>query len=77
MPRSSVSRMTTGRSGDGVRDRPRGSDADAAALIDHCKQSIASFKTPKKIHLVTDLPVDPQGKLLKRELRRLHGQVSA
>ncbi|ORM25978.1 AMP-binding protein [Williamsia sp. 1135] len=54
-----------------------GSEADAAALIDHCKQSIASFKTPKKIHLVTDLPVDPQGKLLKRELRRLHGQVSA
>lgn len=50
---------------------------DAPALIDHCKQSIAGFKTPKKIHLVSDLPVDPQGKLLKRELRRLHGEVNA
>ena len=38
-------------------------------LIRFCKESMASYKTPKKIFFVEDFPRTPQGKLLKRELR--------
>ena len=53
------------------------STLNAESLMAHCKQSIASYKTPKKIHALTELPVDPQGKVLKRELRRLYAEVSS
>jgi acyl-CoA synthetase (AMP-forming)/AMP-acid ligase II len=43
-------------------------------LREHCKSSMAGFKVPKAVHVVAELPVDPQGKLLKRELRRVHGR---
>jgi acyl-CoA synthetase (AMP-forming)/AMP-acid ligase II len=52
-----------------------GAESDSDSLIAHCKQSIAGYKTPKKIHAVTELPVDPQGKILKRELRRIYSGV--
>jgi acyl-coenzyme A synthetase/AMP-(fatty) acid ligase len=35
---------------------------------------MAGDKVPKAVHLVEHLPLDPQGKLLERELRRLHGR---
>jgi acyl-CoA synthetase (AMP-forming)/AMP-acid ligase II len=47
---------------------PRG-DADRDALLAHCKEHLASYKVPKAVHLVDELPVDPQGKVLKRKLR--------
>lgn len=43
-------------------------------LRDHCKASMAGYKVPKAVHIVDELPTDPQGKLLKRELRRVHGR---
>ncbi|QTI69629.1 class I adenylate-forming enzyme family protein [Gordonia polyisoprenivorans] len=46
----------------------------AEELRQHCRADLAGFKVPKVIHLVTDLPTDPQGKLLKRELRRQYGK---
>jgi acyl-CoA synthetase (AMP-forming)/AMP-acid ligase II len=48
-------------------------EATAADLAQHCRRSIAGYKVPKAVHIVTDLPTDPQGKLLRRELRRQHG----
>jgi acyl-CoA synthetase (AMP-forming)/AMP-acid ligase II len=42
-------------------------------LREHCRAEMAAYKVPKAVHLVEELPVDPQGKLLKRELRRMHG----
>jgi acyl-CoA synthetase (AMP-forming)/AMP-acid ligase II len=42
---------------------------DPDALIAHCKQELAGYKVPKAVHLVEELPVDPQGKILKRVLR--------
>jgi acyl-CoA synthetase (AMP-forming)/AMP-acid ligase II len=51
-----------------------GAGVGADALIEHCKASMAGYKVPKAVHLVDELPVDPQGKLLKRELRRVHGR---
>lgn len=51
-----------------------GATVSSEDLREHCKQSMAGYKVPKAVHLVDELPVDPQGKLLKRELRRVHGR---
>ena len=47
---------------------PRGEVA-AEALIAHCREHLASFKVPKAVHLVGELPKSPSGKILKRALR--------
>jgi long-chain acyl-CoA synthetase len=38
-------------------------------LIGFCRQQLAGFKCPKSVDFVTNLPRNPAGKLLKRELR--------
>ncbi len=38
-------------------------------LIDFCKDHIASYKAPKSIVFVRELPKSPQGKILKREIK--------
>jgi len=43
---------------------------ETSAVIEFCKLRLAPFKVPKAIHLVSSLPKDTQGKILKRELRR-------
>ncbi len=49
-------------------------DVTADDLRQHCRHQIAGYKVPKAVHVVTELPTDSQGKLLKRELRRHHGR---
>jgi fatty-acyl-CoA synthase len=44
-----------------------------AELLDHAREHLAPFKLPKSVHFVTDLPKNPSGKLLKRELRERFG----
>ena len=46
-------------------------DAQATAedIIKFCKDNIAHYKTPKSIEFVKDLPKNPQGKILKKEIR--------
>ena len=45
-------------------------DADAAALIGHCRERIAGYKVPRSIEFRTEpLPTSGPGKVLKRELR--------
>jgi acyl-CoA synthetase (AMP-forming)/AMP-acid ligase II len=51
-----------------------GAAASAEDLREHCKAAMAGYKVPKAVHVVDELPVDPQGKLLKRELRRVHAR---
>lgn len=46
-----------------------GADAGAAELVGFCKQHLASYKVPKTMDFVGSLPKNPQGKILKRELR--------
>ena len=48
---------------------------DESQVLDHCRQHLASFKTPKRIIFVEALPKNPSGKLLKRELREQHASV--
>ncbi len=44
---------------------------DQDEVIAFCRSTLAAYKTPKAVHVVAELPVDAQGKILKRELRRL------
>lgn len=41
-------------------------------LIGFCREHLADFKCPKKIHFVADIPKGPTGKLLKRELAAMY-----
>ena len=48
----------------------QGKVADEEGLIRFCKERLARYKVPKKIHVVTELPRSPQGKILRRELKK-------
>lgn len=39
-------------------------------VIDHCANTMAPFKVPKRVIFIDSLPKNPSGKLLKRELRQ-------
>ncbi|BBO81208.1 acyl-CoA synthetase [Desulfosarcina ovata subsp. sediminis] len=43
--------------------------ATAEELIAYCKENMASYKKPKTIEFMNDLPKSPTGKILKRVLR--------
>ncbi len=49
-----------------VSKRPSLSAAD---LVDYCKQRLASFKKPEKIVFLPELPRNPLGKVLKKDLK--------
>lgn len=59
-----------------VIPRP-GAEVGASDLVAHCTDRLARYKVPKAVHIVGALPVDGQGKVLKRELRRLGSTVAA
>ena len=44
-------------------------EATADELIVHCRDQLARFKVPKEIVFLDELPRNPSGKVLKRELR--------
>jgi fatty-acyl-CoA synthase len=46
-----------------------GASVDADALARFCAERLAGFKTPKAFRFVDELPRNPSGKVLKRELR--------
>ena len=47
----------------------RAGDVTEAELIAFCKDSLASYKKPKRVVFVDELPRNAAGKILKRELR--------
>jgi fatty-acyl-CoA synthase len=51
-----------------LKDGVVADDHTASELIAFCKSRIASFKCPKRIIFMQDMPRLPNGKLLKREL---------
>jgi long-chain acyl-CoA synthetase len=51
-----------------VELRP-GATASAEEIVEHAKQHLASYKRPKSVEIVAELPRNTMGKLLKRELR--------
>jgi len=46
-----------------------GQQTDEATLLAHCVPLLASYKRPRRIEFMPELPRNPMGKLLKRELR--------
>ena len=57
--------------GESVRAFVVAADVTPGELISHCRDRLASFKKPREVILVPDLPKNAAGKILKRELRRL------
>jgi len=51
-----------------------GASVTADELIAFCKDHIASYKKPKSVDFVDELPKSNYGKLLKRELRAKYWQ---
>ena len=47
-----------------------GATVDADELLAWCRERLASFKCPKSIDVVAELPRNPTGKILKKDLRK-------
>jgi len=47
-----------------------GSNIDEGAVIDHCKSQLATFKVPKQVRMIEELPHNATGKILKHQLPR-------
>jgi acyl-CoA synthetase (AMP-forming)/AMP-acid ligase II len=56
--------------------RGPGVDVEEDELVAHCKASLASYKKPKLVVFVDELPRNPSGKVLKRELRERHAAAT-
>ncbi|MFE2990293.1 hypothetical protein ACFXKB_31010, partial [Streptomyces sp. NPDC059262] len=50
--------------------RPGTHAVTAQDLIDFTRERIASYKKPRIVHFVAELPRNPSGKILKRVLRQ-------
>ncbi|MCX5998337.1 MAG: AMP-binding protein, partial [Chloroflexi bacterium] len=50
-----------------------GAAATAEELIEFCKQQIASYKKPKFVRFVAELPKDKTGQILRAEVKAKHG----
>jgi acyl-CoA synthetase (AMP-forming)/AMP-acid ligase II len=46
-----------------------GQKSTSDEIINFCKQNIARYKAPRSVDFVLSLPKNPQGKILKREIR--------
>ena len=51
-----------------------GRTATAEEIVAHCRARLADFKCPKTVRFLAEMPKGPTGKVLKRELARLHAQ---
>ena len=47
-----------------------GHSATEAELIEHCRERIASYKKPRRVHFVAELPKTGTGKIVKGELKK-------
>ncbi|MBW0102371.1 long-chain-fatty-acid--CoA ligase [Pseudonocardia sp. KRD291] len=47
-----------------------GQHVDPDALLAYCREQLASFKCPKSVDVLDELPRNPTGKILKKDLRK-------
>ena len=47
--------------------------ATEAELIQWCRDRMASYKRPEKVFFMDELPRNPMGKVIKRDLRATYG----
>jgi long-chain acyl-CoA synthetase len=62
---------------DGLDNGTLDQAALAAELIAHCRTRLASFKCPRSVEFVSELPRLPTGKLLRRRVREDHAERAA
>ena len=56
---------------------PRGSETvSQVEIIELCRQRLAPFKVPKNVVILDELPKNPSGKILKRELRTAYANLA-
>ena len=51
--------------------KKEGSDVDEDTLKKHVKEELARYKVPREVIFLDELPRNPTGKILKRELREM------
>jgi acyl-CoA synthetase (AMP-forming)/AMP-acid ligase II len=49
--------------------------ATAEEIMEHCREKLASFKRPRSVVFVDELPRNQMGKILKRILREQYGEI--
>jgi acyl-CoA synthetase (AMP-forming)/AMP-acid ligase II len=54
----------------------QGAEVEEAECVAHCRASLASYKKPKLVVFVDELPRNPSGKVLKRELRERYAAAA-
>ena len=47
-----------------------GAGLELQELIDFCRDRIAGYKIPRKLEVIAEMPRNPSGKILKKELRK-------
>lgn len=47
----------------------KGATVTEQKLIEHCKQRLASFKKPRSVDFVSELPKNPYGKVIRRKIK--------
>ncbi|MFC1860753.1 class I adenylate-forming enzyme family protein [Chloroflexota bacterium] len=52
----------------------KGQNTTADEVMEHCRQGLASYKRPRSVVFVDELPRNPMGKILKRVLRDEYGK---
>ncbi|MFC1942156.1 class I adenylate-forming enzyme family protein [Chloroflexota bacterium] len=52
----------------------KGETATEAEIMEHCRVNLASFKRPRTVIFVDDLPRNPMGKLIKKDIREIYGK---
>ncbi|MFC1872583.1 class I adenylate-forming enzyme family protein [Chloroflexota bacterium] len=53
----------------------KGSTCTDAEIMEYCRTRLSSFKRPRSVIFVDELPRNPMGKVLKRELRDKYGKT--
>ncbi|MEJ2869101.1 fatty acyl-CoA synthetase [Actinomycetospora sp. OC33-EN08] len=53
-----------------------GATAEPAEIVAHTRERLAGFKAPKYVVVVDELPKNPSGKILKRELRSTYADLA-
>ncbi|MEU2006345.1 AMP-binding protein [Rhodococcus sp. NPDC019627] len=47
-----------------------GTTVEAADLVEYCRERLATYKAPRRVEIVDELPKTASGKILRREMRR-------
>ncbi len=50
----------------------KGQKASESEIVDHCRKNLEPYQVPRKVEFLDDLPRSPAGKVLRKELRRIH-----